>query len=321
MNRVGLKISCFIVSVVIWMQVASTADVEKTAHLPVGIEGLREGLTIEGSDVPESIPVSLTGSKLRLMAHEYFGYYVGEVKISMAEHRPGPAFYIDPLAENVYSDLQVPPVIQAASFEVRVDTLVTRLVPVTLNLRGQLDSRFGFVTPPAVSPDSVAVIGPSRFFPDRFSVRTDPVDLSRVDGSSQMELALVPPHGYLRLASDEVKVAFAVGSIEERTLANVPVIPLVDAGRPAVGISPPVADIMVRGVADSVATLTADRLSVVVPVNDLPEGVYEMSGQVEHPSWVTLIGMDPSVFQVIVGNPSLLPDSSLVAPPEAESDE
>lgn len=321
MNRLGLKISCFVVSVIIWMQVASTADVEKTARLPVVIEGLREGLTIEGSQVPETIAVELTGSKLRLMAHEYFGHYVGEVKISLADQRPGPAFYYEPLAADVYTDLQVPPVIQAPSFQVRVDTLITRLVPVTLTLRGALDPSYGFLTPPTTSPDSVAVIGPSRFFPDRFSVRTEPVDLSRIDGGGELELALVPPHEHLRLTSEEVKVALAVGAIEERTLANVPVIPLVDAGRPAVGISPPVADIMVRGVADSVSLLTADRMTVIVPVNDLPEGVYEMSGQVDHPSWVELIGMDPALFQVIVGNPPLLPDSSLVATPEDESHE
>ena len=46
MNRLGLKISCFVVSVVIWMQVASTAEVAKTAQLAVNIEGLREGLTV-----------------------------------------------------------------------------------------------------------------------------------------------------------------------------------------------------------------------------------------------------------------------------------
>ena len=56
-------------------------------------------------------------------------------------------------------------------------------------------------------------------------------------------------------------------------------------------------------------------------MNDLPEGVYEMSGQVDHPSWLRLIGMDPNVFQVIVGNPSLLPDSVLVTPPETDIDE
>ena len=42
------------------------------------------------------------------------------------------------------------------------------------------------------------------------------------------------------------------------------------------------------------------------PVGDLPEGIYSMPGQVDYPAWMTLIGITPNSFQVIVGNPPLL---------------
>jgi YbbR domain-containing protein len=320
MNRLGLKISCIVVSVVIWMQVASTAEVEKTARLAVSIEGLREGLTVAGSEIPPTVSVDLTGSKLRLLAHRYFNHYVGEIKINLADQGPGPAFWIDPSAADVFTDLQPPTALQAGAFEIRVDTVITRLVPVALASRGNLSPEFGFLTPPTLDPDTV-VTGPARFFPERFSVRTEPVDFTRISASGEQEVGLLSPHEFLRLATRQVEVGLRIGRVEERTLANVPVVPLVDAGRPPVGISPPVADIMVRGVADSVSRLTADRLSVVVPVNDLPEGVYDMAGQVEHPAWLTLIGMDPASFRVIVGNPTFAPDSTGLEAPEAGPDE
>jgi hypothetical protein len=303
------------------MQVASTAEVAKTAQLAVSIEGLREGLTVAGSDIPEKVPVTLTGSKLRLLAHRYFNHYVGEIKINLADRGPGPAFWIDPSAADVYTDFQPPAALQAEAFEIRVDTVVTRRVPVAMASRGGLAPEYGFLTPPRLEPDTVAVTGPSRFFPERFSVRTQPVDLTRVTASGEIKVDLLPPHEYLRLGARQVRVRMLIGRMEERTLPNVPVVPLVDAGRPPVGISPPVADIMVRGVADSVSRLTSDRLSVVVPVNDLPQGVYDMAGQVEHPSWVTLLGMDPPSFRVIVGNPALEPDSTRLTAPETGPDE
>ena len=84
-------------------------------------------------------------------------------------------------------------------------------------------------------------------------------------------------------------------------MANIPVIPLVDAGQPEVGVSPPVVDVMVRGVADSVRALQGDRVLVTVPVGHLGHGVHMVAGQVDAPPWLTVIGLDPAEFQVVVG--------------------
>jgi YbbR domain-containing protein len=306
MNRLGLKISCFVVSLVIWMQVASTADVQQTARLPLRVWGLASGLTTAGSEIPDHVSVRLTGSKLSLLTHKYFSRYIGEVHVNLADQRPGPVFFYQPGIRDVVTELNEPAIDPPVSFEVRVDTLVTRLVPVALAVKGALPDGTGFVTMPRVEPDSVAVTGPSRFFPDEFSVRTEPVDLSKHSSSDRVDVGLLPPHEHLVLAAKEVGAVIQVARMEERTLANVPVVPLVDAGRPAVGVSPPVADVMVRGVADSISRLTSDRLLVTVPVGDLPEGVYSMRGQVDYPAWMTLIGIVPREFQVIVGNPPLL---------------
>ena len=74
-------------------------------------------------------------------------------------------------------------------------------------------------------------------------------------------------------------------------------------------VSPPVVDVMVRGVADSVRALNANRFLVTVPVGDLEEGIYQLQGQVDNPAWLEVIGLDPSEFQVIVGHPSVSMDS------------
>ena len=158
-------------------------------------------------------------------------------------------------------------------------------------------------------PDSVTVSGPSRFVPESGAVATEPLALDRLQpGRTEgLDLRLRSPHEHLMVAPAQVQIRCAVAPLIERTVANVPVVPLVDAGQPDVGVSPPVADVMVRGVADSVQTLTAARLTVTVAVGDLAEGLYVLPGQVDCPRWLTLLGLAPTEFRVIVGNPPTQP--------------
>ena len=305
MNRLGLKISCLAVAVIIWIQVASTSVVEQDISLPLRVTGLQTGLTIIGSELPREIPVRVKGSKLRLLRHNYFNNYVGEVRINLAGRNPGPAFFYDVDAADIFTDLDEASVFPPAHLHVHIDWERSMKLPVALDVRGGLPEGRAFLAAPAVVPDSILVVGPQRFFDPLPSLITEPLDLGRISASDERDLALVEPPGFLSLDPAQVRVRLEVGLLEERTLANLPVIALVDAGQPEVGVSPPVADIMVRGVADSVRTLTRDRLLVTVPVGSRPIGVYNLSGQVDIPPWLTLLGIDPPEFKVIVGDPPL----------------
>jgi len=69
-------------------------------------------------------------------------------------------------------------------------------------------------------------------------------------------------------------------------------------------------------VRDSVLALDSQRFLVTVPVGNLAEGVYQLPGQIDHPPWLEIVGLDPPEFQVIVGHPSVSLDS-LLNPEEA----
>jgi len=306
MNRFGLKISCLLVSVLIWIQVASTADFEQTTTLPLRVTGLGEGLTVSGSEyLPSEVLVRVTGSKLKLLTHQYFNRYIGEVRANLAGFSDSTFSYqLD--RSNIFTDMKNADFKRLKILTLTIDHEISRSIAVTLDVEGNLPRDMDFVTTPRITPDSVLVTGPSRFFSDGMSVLTEVVNLDRISENSEQTLDLVLPGDWLDLTETRVKVAFLVGKLENRTLANIPVIGLVDAGRPEVGISPPVADVMVRGIADSVRALTEDRISVIVPVDNLAEGIFVLAGQVVHPDWLTLIRLDPPRFQVIVGNPPIL---------------
>lgn len=320
MNRLGLKISCLVVSILIWVQVAATSVVEQSTTLPLRVVGLGEQYTLAGSLVPDQVDVVLRSSKLLMLAHNYFNRYIGEVRINLADRVPGPSYSYELAKSDVYSDLVVVGITPAVRLRLHIDSLVTRRLPVDLVTEGALKPRLGFLVPLSVTPDTMVVSGPERFFPDEPRIRTVPVDLGRISASETFAVSLIAPHRELALAEASGRINVQVGKIEDRTLANIPVIPLVDAGLPEVGVSPPLADIMVRGVADSVRALTTSRFSITVPVGDREEGIYFLPGQVDHPSWLTFLRLDPPNFQVIVGNPDQLPgaDAGTVADGELE---
>lgn len=303
MNRLGLKIGCLVVSVVIWIQVASTSVVQQVIEVPLRVTGLAPGLTTEGSDLPQDVSLRVQGSKLRLIRHKYFSAFVGEVRLDLSGRGAGSVFPYDVAAQDIFSDLDDAEVFPPLRLQVHIDREVSRTLPVSLALSGELPAAKGLLAGPRVVPDSVRVRGPQRFFDVPLAVRTLPANLGKVTGASNLEVALEAPPPHLTFEPDRVRVTFQVGDLEERTLANIPVIALVDAGRPEVGVSPPVADLMVRGVGDSLRTLSRDRFLVTIPVGDLPSGVYTLPGQVDCPSWLTLIRINPSEFKVIVGNP------------------
>lgn len=305
MNRLGLKIGCFLASIAIWVQVAATSVVEQVANLPLEVTGLSADFSLAGSEIPRRVPVRLKGSKLALFSHKYFNRYLGEVQLNLMDVDETSEFSYQLTEDHVVTELEVVRLATETRVRLRVDELWTRTLPVELRLSGTWPEDVGSLQAPRTAPDSVVVTGPARAFTGLESVRTETLERERHDESTEVQLDLVTPDEFLDLEPGGVTAMLELADLEERTLANVPVIPLVDAGVPEVGVSPPVTDVMVRGVADSVRHLTADRLSVTVAVGDRPTGVYELPGQAELPSWLTLLGLAPDHFRVIVGNPPL----------------
>ncbi len=311
MNRLELKIGCLVVSILIWIQVASHATVEQSTKLPLKVVGLGEELTLEGSVIPEEVEVRLEGSKLSLVMHNLFQRYIGEVRLNLWDRGPGPEFTYELSRDDVYTDLRVVDIHPADVRGLRIDRMVYHMLPVRQQNTGTLRAGLAFLEPATLKPDSVLVSGPSRFFREHATVVADPVDFSKIKESQRLPVKLQSPNRHLKLATSQVSLDLRVAALEERTLPNVPVVALVDAGRPQVGVSPPLVDVMVRGVRDSVLALDSRRFLVTVSVGSLAEGIYQLPGQIDHPPWLDIVGLDPPEFQVIVGHPSVSLDSLL----------
>ena len=301
MNRLGLKLGCLAVAIVIWIQMATTSTVEQAVRLPLRVVGLEEGRTTAGSSLPRDVEVRVQGSKLRLMAHRWLKQPAGEVVVDLSERPAGRPFTITLVPGDVVSDLAVTEIIAPQRLAVRIDGQVERRVPVVLSTLGSLPAGYGYLEPPRAEPESVLVSGPARYFPERAQVRTTPLELARLEGAGRQSLRLLPPEGHLHLSETEVDVSYSVGVLAERTIADVPVTASdVEEGL-EVALSPARADVMVRGVADSLRALVPARLTVSVSASGLPAGLHVLPGEVSAPPWVTVIGLEPGQFQVVVG--------------------
>jgi hypothetical protein len=235
------------------------------------------------------------------LAHSYFNKYLGEIRVNVSDRLVGPTFSYELDQNDVFTDLVVVGIQPPVRLRIKLDREVKRRLPVRLTTSGLLPVNLDYLVRPAITPDSVLVTGPERFFPPSGAVLTEPLAEDRLQESGATILALVLPHPDLQLGGREVTASFRLAQIIERTMPNVPVIPLVDAGSPEVAVSPPVTDVMVRGVADSVLALQGDRIVVTVPVGQLRTGVHKVAGQAGLPPWLTLIALDPAEFQIVVG--------------------
>lgn len=301
MNRLGLKLGCLAAAIVIWIQIASTSPVERPARLPLRVTGLEAGRTIAGSQLPPEVEVRVRGSKLRLLAHRWLQRPIGEVVLDLSDRPAGRPFTVALAPGDVQGEVTATEIIDPVRVTIRIDGEVQRRLPVSVSTVGSLRPGYGYVAPPRAEPESVLVTGPARYFPDQAQVRTATLDLGRLEGHGRLTLGLLPPERHLQVSAPEIEVVYGVGPLAERTVADVPVLATgVEDGR-EVGVSPVHADVLVRGVADSLRALTPARLAITVAADGLAPGVHRLPGEVTGPAWVAVIGLDPAEFQVVVG--------------------
>ncbi len=303
MNRLGLKISCVVVSVVIWFQVASTTQTEQVVSLPLRIAGLQDGLTVAGSVLPRQVRVRLTASKLRLLAYRYFHRGdLGWVSLALSGRQPAADQQRYALSSadvrTPYRD-PAPVVVSPDAVYLQIDRRLTRRLPVRLETAGDLRPDLGFVTPPWTLPDSVTVTGPERMLAGVAAIGTEALDLAGLKPGDRPQVALAAPGDHLELAPESVEVRFDIGNMLERTIANLTVTALVDAGQPPVLVSPPAVEVRVRGVDASVAALTQADLTVTVSASALGEGLHRVPVEVQAPGGIVVL--ERPVVDVIVG--------------------
>jgi len=301
MNRHILKVACVFVSILIWIQVASSDMRVREADLSLRIKGLPETLTLAGNEWPESVRVRGRGSKWRFFLSRYFGNQPGEVVVDLSGVEPDVHYVRELTAADVRTSLTEVMVLDTAPLELDVDHVDSLRVVVDVVIRGDLPAGWMLLAPPRAEPDSVMVRGPSRFLSTAIRVQTEPVDMTRIHGAGPVTRVLVAPLAHVEPVSGTVRVVIEAVAVDHRVFEHVPLVPLLDSGQLHVEIFPPVASVEISGPAETLAALSAASISLTVSSSGLEPGAHTVRPSVMLPDHCSLVELAPEEFMLVVG--------------------
>jgi YbbR domain-containing protein len=303
MNRIGLKLICLLVSLVLWIQVASTTIVAEKVNLPLEVRGLKSGLTLAGNSLPSSVRVQLRGSKLRLIMHRFFGADVGTVILDVSREPVGTPVQREVGIADVESDLAVLAVTPPLDVRLTVDRLTVKRLSVRVATEGEPPEGKALLGPPRVDPQVATASGPARLLADLEGLSTEPIDLGRSRSTVELTAPLEAPSPGVSLDPSSVRVIIVVVPRQTRTFTNVPVSVVGGGSRIAVAVFPPMATVVISGPEDSLRTLGAGRVAVKVGLAGLGPGVYRLRGRIDLPGTYQVQSIAPEEFVVRIGRP------------------
>ena len=297
-RHIGLKVLALLLALAVYAHVYTEQEQEWRLRLPLALVGLPHQLVLLDSP-PDEVVVKARGKgklllKLKMqrprMAVDLRGIHPGAVQRILSP-----------------ADVQLPPGSEVAVTEVEqprmltlsVDTLITRRVPVRVNVTGDLPESYVLEGPIRADPNRVRVRGPSRVVKGLTALGTEPLRLDRLEG----EKGLV-----LRLAADTLRITVEPGSVR----VDVPLLRLVPRTLPPEAVrfqhlgrglrarvEPDSAGVVVRGPSEVVAGLSPDRVEVVLDLADLGPGRHLLSPQVRLPDpRLHLVTVHPARFLV-----------------------
>ncbi len=306
MNKHVLKIFCLFASILIWIQVASGVLRVREVDLPLRFEDLPAELTLAGNEWPETVRVRARGSKWRFFLSRYFGHRPGEVAVDLSGVEPGVRYAKELTAGDVRTSLTEVQVLDPTALELDVDSIDTLSVAVEVATRGDLPGDWMLLSPLRAVPDSVPVVGPSRFLSREMQLRTVAVDLSRIHGPGPLTRELSTPHPHLAPTRESVEVMVDAAPVVRRTFEHVPLVPLLDTGQLHVEVFPPVASVEIDGPEATLGDLTASSISLTVSSSGLAPGAHTVKPEVMLPEHCRLLRLEPEEFMLVVGS---VPDS------------
>lgn len=299
LDNLGVKVVCLLVAALLWVQVASTVEVEQIVRLPVEVSGLADSLAVAASALPDEVSVRIRGSRLQLLLSDVVQRDLGRVDLDLTGLGPGIHRY-DVTVLDVRVNASPLEVVPAISLQLDLQALVRRQVPVRLELEGDIPEGFTLAGRPELTPERVELVGPADVVSRVDVVRTETVRLGKRRSSFQQRVALVDPGEDLRVRPIEVEVAIGIDAVVERSFDDVPVTVLSSLAPEWIAVEPTTARVRVVGAAAALGRLRPEEISVLVPIDADVRGVAQVPAQVAVPDGVLSFTVQPPTFQVIV---------------------
>jgi hypothetical protein len=98
-----------------------------------------------------------------------------------------------------------------------LDSLITKKVPVKLNIKAEFKPQFYLQEPLSASPDSVKITGPTAILDTVFSLKTEPKTFERLDAQTERQVDLLHPEK-TTISPEKVMIRIPVERFTEKEL-------------------------------------------------------------------------------------------------------
>ena len=294
-SHAGLKAVSIGIATLLWLSVASEEVVERGVRVPLELQNLPAKLEIVEA-VQETVDVRVRGSSGAL-SRLVPGDLVAVIDLGGAN--PGRRlFQLSPDRVRAPFDVQVTQV-SPSTMSMRFEESAAKAVPVAPSIEG--DPSPGYVVGRITSePASVEIVGAASLVQRVTEAVTEPVSVRDATTTVRQSVTIGVPDSGVRLSTPQsAKVTVAVlPAPVERVLQNVPVRLRSTAAGLSARAVPPVVQVRIRGLKESLAALEVDSVTTYVDLAGLGPGQYRLPVRIEPTKGFGVENTDPGIIAI-----------------------
>lgn len=295
----SLKLWSVVLAVLLWMVVAGEETVERGLRVPLELQQFPAGLELQG-DAPSLVDVRVRGESSALSR-----LAPGDVVavLDLRSGKPGRRlFQLTPEQVRVPFGVQVVQV-SPPSVTLLFEVSALRKVPVVPAIEGVPAPGF-VIGASTVVPPQVEVVGPETSVAGVSEALTEPVSVSGADKDVTASVTVGFQDPALRLKAPRpavVTVQITPGPVEH-TYPNRPVR-LANLGpNLSATVTPPAAEIVLRGSREGLSHVSTENIRAVVDVSGLGVGEYNLDVHAEASQDAGVVRISPATVRVRINS-------------------
>lgn len=297
-NNFGLKILSLAAAIVLFSLVRGAEDAQRSVFVDVvALLPLPQSGQMLVSELPDQVRLTLRGSRSQLNTIRPDS--IPPVQIDLTDTHLHYYYFAD-------DEFDVPAGIAIsqvapASISLQWAERDERTLPVQPQLRGTPAEGLALGEPARADPAEVTIVGPADELRDLRAIRTEPIELSRLEaGVHQLRARLEPPPPYTRYQQDgptRVRVE-VVRDLAERSLPGLPV--QVEGGEVS-SVRPAMISVTLRGVPGEVDLVDPASVTPYVDVSSSGAGPAVLPIALRGlPAGIEIVRVEPANVELVV---------------------
>lgn len=299
-RNLGAKIVSLIFAFFLWLHVTAQQGENQSFRVPLTMTGIADSLTIT-HDVPESIEVTIRGSRSNLMKLRLFGRLEATVDLSKAVKGRNT---VSLSAAMINLPEQIDPrevtVDNPKTLVLNFEEVVTKSVPVRIAYRGEIPDDVIIDGSPVIIPARVKLTGAASILEGIEVLSTREIDIRGRRGDYSEEFELMLGGLDIRVVPDKVLIEMSIHKRAIRTLANIPPTMLREDESLTVEYSPRIVSLTIEGPKEIIDRITTEDVSVILDLTGKPPGTYLIEPEVIVPNGIERYFLDTDNFEITI---------------------